>query len=302
VTERCSRRLLDYLILNSSVDFTRCCKVLILTTPLFPDKLMKELTDFGLSENESRAYLALLQLRKATARSIARLAGIPRQEIYRVMPTLEKLELVECVIANPEEFVAMPPSEALSALIGRLKEDFTKQIANLEKGRMELQSELEKVEGKSAGLLVPEPVHFLLISGRHLLNDKIEGMLEKAKHLVQWVSPKLEMKRAVIYDRDKTLRRCARRGIKIRILTEVAEDNILEVRKLGKFAEIRHSPNIASLMTIVDDREIMIGSAIDASDTELIHELWTNDQGLVNTMKEFFERVWKDSKPAELSP
>ena len=44
-----------------------------------PEKLIKELMSFGLSGNEAKVYLALLQLKKANARVIAKLSNIPRR-------------------------------------------------------------------------------------------------------------------------------------------------------------------------------------------------------------------------------
>jgi sugar-specific transcriptional regulator TrmB len=263
--------------------------------------LVDELTQFGLTENEAKTYLALLQLKQASARSIARLANIPRQEIYRVLPKLEELGLIELIPTKPAQFMAVSPSEILSELIEHQRAVFSKKISDLEKRQNSLKNELEKVEGKSAGLTQPTAIQFVLISGRRLVNETIDKMLKKASNTVLWVSPRLEVKRAVIYDRDELLRRCARRGVKIRILTEVGEDNVEEIRRLGKFCEIRNVPGIASMMTIVDDKEIMIGSAVHSGDDEIIHELWTNDLGQIRTMKEFFERVWKDSKPATLA-
>lgn len=261
---------------------------------------MKELASFGLTENEAKTYLALLQLRQATARATAKLSNIPRQEIYRILPRLEKLGLTEVVVTKPAQFVAVEPQKALAELIENQKEAFSKQIAQLETKKTSLESELTKIQGKSAGLKLPSPVQFVLISGRHQVNSKIRAMLEKANSTVLWASPKLEIRRAIIYDRDEMLRKCAKRGVKIRILTEADKDNIREIIRLSKFCEIRHVPGIASLMTIVDNKEIIIGSAVHSSDEEVIHELWTNDAGQVETMKDFFEIVWADSKPATL--
>ena len=261
---------------------------------------MKELISFGLTENEAKTYLALLQLKQATARATAKLSNIPRQEIYLILRQLEKLGLTEVMITKPAQFVAVEPQKALAELIENQKEAFNTQIAQLEAKKTSLENELTKIQGKSAGLKPPSPVQFVLISGRHQVNNKIRTMLEKASNTVLWASPRLEIRRAIIYDRDDMLRKCAKRGVKIRILTEADKDNMREIIRLSKFCEIRHVPGIASLMTIVDNREIMIGSAVHSSDEEVIHELWTNDAGQVETMKDFFEIVWADSKPPTL--
>jgi sugar-specific transcriptional regulator TrmB len=271
----------------------------VITQPL-QEKLVTELVFFGLTENEAKAYLALLQLRQATARAIAKVSSIPRQEIYRVLNRLEKLELIEVVITKPAQFVAVLPRKAVVELIQNQKEFFRKKIAQLEAKKISLEDELAEIQGKSAGLKLPSPVQFVLISGRHQVNSKIQAMLKKANSTVLWASPRLEIRRAVIYNRDEMLRKCAKRGVKVRILTEVDTDNMREIIKLSRFCEIRHVQGIASIMTIVDDKEIIIGSAVHSGDEEVIHELWTNDAGQIETMKDFFERVWVDSKPAAL--
>lgn len=262
-------------------------------------ELIKELMSFGLTGNEAKVYLALLQLKQANARAIAKLSDLPRQEIYRVLPNLEKLGMVEVIIDKPTKFLAIPPEEVLSELIKCQQESFTRQIAKLHEKKNTLEMKLKKLEGRSAGLVQPEPIHFALISGRHLVNEKIQEMLRNAKSDVLWMSPKMEIRRAIIYDRDKMLRQCAKRNVKIRILTEINEKNVKEVDELSKFCEIRHAPGVTTLITIVDDKELIVGSAVHTSNSltssELMHELWTNDSNHIRVMKDFFEKVWSDS-------
>ncbi|HVP16234.1 MAG TPA: helix-turn-helix domain-containing protein [candidate division Zixibacteria bacterium] len=267
------------------------------------EKLIKELMTFGLSGNEAKAYLALLQLKKANARAIARLANIPRQEIYRVLPRLEKLGMVETIIDKPTNFLATSPEKILSELIEGQRQVLTEQISELTEKKVVLENELRKVEGRSAGLTVSPPVHFALISGQHMVNEKIEEMLKKAKNEVLWIAPKLEIRRAVIYDRDRMLRECAKKNVKVRIITEIDEKNVNQINRLGRYCEIRHSAAVTSLATIVDGKELIVGSAVHPSESltngGLMHELWTNDSGHINIMKDFFEKVWKISTPAK---
>ena len=268
------------------------------------DKLIQELTSFGLTGNEAKVYLSLLQLRKANAREIAKLANIPRQEIYRVLPSLEKLGIVEVIIDKPTKYLAIGPQDVLKQLIRLQGENLKKQLGELRRRKMVLESELKALEGRSAGLAIPEPISFMLISGQHLINEKIEEMLQNAKSEVLWIAPKVEIRRAVAYDRDRLLYNCAKRNVKVRIVTEIDAKNVDDVEKLSKFCEIRHSLGVTSVATIVDNRELIIGSAIHSGensvDSELMHELWTNDSSHINLMKDFFEKVWNISVPATL--
>jgi sugar-specific transcriptional regulator TrmB len=274
------------------------------TTIPISESLVKELTYFGLTGNEAKVYLTLLQLGKAGARAVAKLSNVPRQEIYRVLPQLESLGIVEVVIDKPTQFLAIDPETVLSVLIDKRHETLSKQISELRQKKLMLENELRKVEGKSAGIAKPKPVHFALISGPHLISEKIDNMLRSASVEVLWMVPKTEILRAVIYDRDEMLRRCARRNVRVRIVTEVDHRNLKEVKKLSNFCEIRHSPAVTSLMTIVDDRELIVGSAVHtiegSSSDETMHELWTNDSGHINAMKDFFEKVWSVSIPVNL--
>jgi len=269
-----------------------------------PEDLIKRLMFFGLSSNEAKAYLALLQLKQASASAVAKLSNVPRQEIYRVLPHLEKLGMAEAIIGKPTKFLAISPEEALSELINYQQEILANRISELRQAKSVLESELKKLEGKSAGLTRFEPVHYILISGQRLVNEKIQEMLQKAKKEVLWMAPKLEIRVAVIYGRDEMLRRCARRKVKVRIITEVDEKNVADLIKLSKFCEIRHAPNVTSTITIVDDKELIIGSAVHFSESlnneELRHKLWTNDLSHINIMRDFFEKVWSSSSPAKL--
>jgi sugar-specific transcriptional regulator TrmB len=266
------------------------------------DKLIQELTSFGLTGNEAKVYLSLLQLRNANASEIAKLAGIPRQEIYRVLPSLEKLEIVEVIIDKPTKYLAIGPQDVLKQLIRLQEENLKKQLGELRRSKMVLESELKALEGRSAGLAIPKPVRFMLISGQHLINEKIEEMLQNAKSEVLWIAPKVEIRSAVAHDRDRFLCDCAKRNVKVRIVTEIDAKNVDDVEKLSKFCQIRHSLGVNSVATIIDNRELIIGSAIHSSENsvenELMHELWTNDSGHINLMKDFFEKVWNISVPA----
>ncbi len=268
------------------------------------EKLVKELMFFDLTGNEAKVYIALLQLKKASAHAIARLSGVPRQEVYRVLPRLEKLGMVEVIIGRPTEFLAIDPEEVLSELIERQQAILTKRVSELRNRKSRLAIELREVVGKSAGLVLPEPVHFALISGQRLANEKIRDMLENAKSEIQWMVPRVEIRRAVINDRDEMLRQSAQRNVAVRIITEVERKNVKEVSKLSQFCDIRHTPGVSSLITIVDSKELIIGSAVhtneDSTRIGLVNKLWTNDTSHINIMKDFFQKVWKDSIPAHL--
>ena len=233
------------------------------------DKLISELTSFGLTGNEAKVFIALIQFRKANAHEIAKLADISRQEVYRVLPNLEKSGIIKIIIANPTEYEVINPNEALSQLIQLQQQKLKNKIHELNEKKATVGNELKAVEGRSVGLEKSTPVKFMLISGRKTINEKIEDMLRNARSSVLWVAPKIEIKRAVANGRDKLLQNCMRRNVAVKIITEIGEENLEEVEKLDKICDLKHSEGVTSGAMIVDDKELIIASAIYSSENKI---------------------------------
>lgn len=264
--------------------------------------MINELASFGLTGNEAKVFIALIQLKKTNAHEIAKLADISRQEVYRVLPNLEKAGIIKVIIANPTEYEAIDPHKALTELIQLQQQKLRTQLHELTEKKTAIGNELKATEGRSVGLAKSKPVKFMLISGRKAINEKIEDMLLNAKNSVLWMAPKRELNRAVAYGRDELLYSCVKRNVKVKIVTEINEDNLEEVEKINKFCELKHSDEITSAAMIVDGRELIIASAIYSDEntlsTELINELWTNDLSHINLMTALFGKMWNASVPA----
>ncbi|MGC8903520.1 MAG: hypothetical protein ACP5KD_09330 [Fervidobacterium sp.] len=89
---------------------------------------------------------------------------------------------------------------------------------------------------KSAELTRFKPVHCVLIYGQHLVNGKFRRCYEKQKWSTLDDPPKLEINVTIVYGKDDMLRRCARRNVKIRIITE--ERKVDDVIILDKFCKM----------------------------------------------------------------
>ena len=72
------------------------------------------LLGLGLSLNQARVYLAILKLEKTTVRQVAKFSKVRREEVYRILPALEKKGLVERLLGKPTEVRATVISDALA--------------------------------------------------------------------------------------------------------------------------------------------------------------------------------------------
>lgn len=89
------------------------------------------LVKLGLTELQAKTYLTLTQLKTAEVKKIAAQSNIARQDIYRIMPVLEELGLVEKIIATPILYKAIPLSEGTLMLFQRRKEEEAKLKSSL---------------------------------------------------------------------------------------------------------------------------------------------------------------------------
>jgi sugar-specific transcriptional regulator TrmB len=88
---------------------------------LIDEESVQSLSRLGLSTSQVKVYLALLELEKATAKTIAKHSKVARQEAYRVLAELQEKGLVEKIIEIPTKFKPIPIEDCIYLLIERKK-------------------------------------------------------------------------------------------------------------------------------------------------------------------------------------
>ena len=71
------------------------------------------LTEFGLSANLGKTYVALLHNNPATGYEICTQSGVPRSAIYSVLNKLESLGIINSNGQSPKRYIPIPPSGLL---------------------------------------------------------------------------------------------------------------------------------------------------------------------------------------------
>src|SRR4030042_4562628 len=89
------------------------------------------LLGLGLSLNQARVYLAVLKLEKTTVGQVAKFSKVRREDVYRVMPSLEKMGLIEKLMGKPTVIRAAPISDALSFLVAEEKTKFDDRLTGM---------------------------------------------------------------------------------------------------------------------------------------------------------------------------
>jgi len=261
------------------------------------ERKIHQLCRFGLTPLEARVYVALLKLGHGGASEIAREARANRAETYRVLKKLQRLGLVEVYLARPKQFNPVYPVKALSSLLVHMKERITKLMSMKE----EMTHWLISVMGKTSIVPEGEEARFQVIDDKNQVYNKVGEMFRRAEDEISVVLGKVELPRIIRRGLDDTLRTCARKSIKIKIITEIDEHNLQGVKALINFCEIRHYAGISFHIVMIDNKEIVLGAANMGYPSGNMKEtdLWTNSPSLINALKDFLDRLWHDSMRAQ---
>ncbi|MCW4019345.1 MAG: hypothetical protein NWF00_11825 [Candidatus Bathyarchaeota archaeon] len=254
---------------------------------------VQTLTGLGLTSCQGRVYLELVRMGPSSAKAVSASAQVTRQDVYRIMPTLQKLGLVETVIGSPTLFSAIPIEEGVSILMKRRKREHYQL-------RVKTQDLLENFKNVEEKKRKEEDFAFVLIPPREADVKHRKRSLSKTKETFDSITSKRRFSQAVFHMFD-TLNVVAKRGVKIRLITEEPEKGELpkELENLAKTSnlEIRYlSQPPKAVVNIVDKKEASI-LTLETAGWAQSPSFWTNNPSFVAVVQDHFDATWNKAVP-----
>jgi sugar-specific transcriptional regulator TrmB len=105
------------------------------------DKILL-LTKMGLTKLQAELFLTMITTGDFEARTIAKKANCPRQEVYRVLNELQEKGLIEKLISTPHAYRPIPLQDALVVIV-KVKE---KEYTNVLEKKKEFLTRFEGIE------------------------------------------------------------------------------------------------------------------------------------------------------------
>ena len=264
--------------------------------PINADRIRK-LMDHGLTEYQARVYLTLLDLGTATASQVTPHARVPRTRIYATMSQLHEKGLVEIVPETPLRYRAVPFVRYLAKTVDELRE----RASGLERNVESIGKEFAVV-----GEVAPEEKgRFEAIYGRRNARERLIKMYEGVQS--SWIgigtirSPGRVMRGFGDYITER-----AAKGVRFRFAFPVTPENLKDVQKLSKYAEIRSVDfYVPMYMHVADAREFIMSHPIPDDDSFYRGDdicIWTDDKALAQAVANIMEHTWEGGKTVDAPP
>ena len=260
----------------------------------FPDIKML-LEDYGLSERQIKVYLLLLASGPLKLSEISYKAGLYRMQVYNILKQLIQMGLVEATLKRPITYTATSPKKALNLLL-------EENSARLERAKENQAFLLEKLMSlaKTVPLNIPIP-KFRIIQGRKQFIKAAKESYRQAKYQINNINTPPAIIRGTVVGFDELAEECAKRGVKIRWLTDINAQNLNEIKKYSEYGEVRLLPLDTSIrLLIVDETETYLSTIYDESTnikTEGETTIYINDTNVSTFMNQCFNHLWNEAKP-----
>ena len=146
------------------------------------------LIGLGLTPNQAKVYHTILKMGSATVIQIAKSSTIRREDIYKVLPALEKMGLAEKLLGKPALIRPTPVAGALASLIIDEKIKSDERIATMKK-KFQLLSKAKWAEP----LVLDEESSYALIPEGKAIIAKYSNLISGLKKDFFWIAPLKEI-------------------------------------------------------------------------------------------------------------
>jgi HTH-type transcriptional regulator, sugar sensing transcriptional regulator len=251
---------------------------------------------FDLNLYEVKVWTALLSRGVSTAGELSNISDVPRSRTYDILETLEKKGFIVMKLGKPIKFVALKPEE----VVERVKK-------NLVRGAEEKSKRLDKLKGEeilgelsdlfTQGVKFVEPSDLSgSVKGRQNVYNHLDMMIREAEKTITIVTTAAGLNRK-LEALMPALEKAKKRGVIVRIATQINETNGEVAKELTGVAEVRSMPKMRGRFAIVDGQQLLF-MVLDDEDVHPNYDvaIWLSTDFLANAMEQLFEAAWAGFK------
>lgn len=242
------------------------------------------LKTMGLTDYETRAYVALTSLISGTATEVSESSGVPRSRTYEILKSLQKKGFIEVIQGKPLKFNTVPPQDVFEKSRERI-------IEEMEQAEAELNTIYENQIPK-----VPAPVWFIYGTDKIIKKEiEIIGRAKDNLYVIGGLMFKNELEQL-----DNSINKAIRRGVNIRIMAAphcITDNEKINIsQKIGEFDCGTKIFPVPYIKIIIRDKKEMLLVFCKFSENSAISKtaigIWNQYPEIVETIAGFYNLVW----------
>jgi len=192
-------------------------------------EVFKSLLELGLTKNEAKVYMALVDMGEGKASEISRKSGVTREKTYRVLKKLEERRLVKVIDGQPTRWRPMPPNDYFRPLIEVKKQSVEKMERVID--------ELQKIYSMTREKDTKEEMNVWEIGERDfdsIFQNALETCRKSLYAMVTPIGIDLLLNPEVI----KILKKLDKANVDIEIYTWIINDSLHAPARLSNYADV----------------------------------------------------------------
>jgi len=252
---------------------------------------------FDLNLYEVKVWTALLSRGTSTAGELSNISDVPRSRTYDILESLEKRGFIVMKLGKPIKFVALKPEEVIERAKKNLVHEANQKSQRLDK--LKSDSVLEELNTLfHEGIKYVEPSDLSgSLRGRQNMYNHLDMMVREAEKTVTIVTTSDGLNRKM-ESLMPSFAKARKRGVTIRVATEITPENIKVAKELSKIAEVRSVHDFKARFAIIDSEQLMF-MLLDDSQVHPTYDVgvWISTPFFAQAMERLFELAWKSFKP-----
>ncbi len=254
------------------------------------------LSDFGLTKYMAKLYLTSVKIGLVTVSELSKKSRVRREEVYRTLPKLEKIGLIERVLSRPAKVRAIPFEDGISILMKRKQNEARKKIVQLSVKKEEL---LERIVDDSESTeKSDDDAEFILVTEKAAASKRMEKLIEESAIVIEVVDSIHSIVRFLLAYEEAILK-SLKNEVHVRILTETPQIEDTIPRMLANFVpkenlSIRYVDDIPGRYILFDRVKVMLATSAKDGFTDSSF-LLSQDANLVSLIRRDFEEQFRRS-------
>ncbi len=255
------------------------------------------LDEVGLNMYQRKIYTALLSRGVSTAGELSEMTGVPRSRAYDVLESLAQMGFSILKPSKPREYVAVPPDEALDNAKETFRGEYENQLQKIDRFKeSDYIGELNSVYDEGLSLVNPSDLAGAL-KGRYNVFQHVGNMLKEAESEIKILTTEKGL-RELHENHYDVLRKAQERGVQVRVLAPLTENNRSSYETLSNVATIRQLPDnkVRGRLTAVDNREMALSLTHDQVHPTQETAFWTQSEHLAaESFGPIYEFLWNQA-------